>query len=99
MKTIIFEGGTDNCTVEQAITHQRIVDLKMKTKIASFLILLFALNLNQETQDTSSQYYTPQTKQESKKQMSIYPNFTLDISEINGNSELTGGSIRLNFRF
>jgi len=71
----------------------------MKTKIASFLILLFALNLNQEPIDTSSQFYPTQPKQESKKQMSIYPNFTLDISEINGNSELTGGSIRLNFRF
>ncbi|MHB8871254.1 MAG: hypothetical protein ACYC5G_02225 [Candidatus Doudnabacteria bacterium] len=71
----------------------------MKTKIASFLILLLALNLNQEPQDTSPQFYPPQLKQESKKQMAIYPNFTLDISEINGNSELTGGSIRLNFRF
>jgi hypothetical protein len=70
----------------------------MKTKIAALLILLFALNLNQEHQDTSSQFYQ-QPKQESKKQMSIYPNFTLDFSEINGNSELTGGSIRLNFRF
>ena len=71
----------------------------MKTKIASLFILLFALNLNQEPQDTSFQYYPPQPKQESQKQMAIYPNFTLDISEINGNSELTGGSIRLNFRF
>lgn len=71
----------------------------MKAKITSFLILIFALNLNQEAQDTSSQFCHPQPQQESKKQMAIYPDFTLDISEINGNSELTGGSIRLNFRF
>ncbi len=71
----------------------------MKTKIAALFILLFTLNLNQEPIDTSSQFYPPQPKQESKKQMAIYPNFTLDISEINGNTELTGGSIRLNFRF
>jgi len=71
----------------------------MKTKIAALFILLFALNLNQEPQDSSFQFYPPQPKQESKKEMSIYPNFTLDFSEINGNSELTSGSIRLNFRF
>lgn len=71
----------------------------MKTKIAPLLILLFALNLNQEPQDTPSQFYPSQPKQEQRKQAIYFPNFVLDISEINGNNELTGGSIRLNFKF
>jgi hypothetical protein len=71
----------------------------MKTKTVALFILLLSLNLNQEPFDTSSQFYPPQPKQEIRKQMMVYPNFTLDISEINGNTELAGGSVRLNFRF
>ncbi len=33
MKTIIFEGATDNCTAEQAIVHQRIVGLESYGKV------------------------------------------------------------------
>lgn len=33
MKTIVFEGANYNCTIEQAIAHQRVVGLASYGKI------------------------------------------------------------------